>query len=611
MCGLYGYIGNYQIDLAKAIEPIHHRGPDANGYWIHHRGMDKISKDVALGAELGSKVALGFKRLAIIDLQEHSNQPFIDALNNFVIVFNGEIYNYLEIRKELEQEGVRFRTKSDTEVLLASYINWGTNCFERFNGMWACLIYDKLKEQIVLSRDRFGIKPLHYFQFKNEIHVFSEIKQIFGYADFNIEMNPNVLRDYLESGVLDASNETFYKGVYSFPPSHFAILNLNGQLSINPQRYWDLKNAPLDLTYSEAIKRFKELFTQSVELRFRADVPVGACLSGGLDSSSIVSLSGHLGKKINTFSVDNRDPQLSEIQYVKEVVGKYESLNSKVTYNEENDLDLLSKILSIQDEPISGLGVIAQWRVMKLAADNKVTVLLDGQGGDEILGGYRKYLFFYLKELLRKGKILSFTRESLSFLRDKEFNLFDKEGVRRYLNKTNVDEYLSPTALSLEKKHNIGISGASGFAQKSYEDIYFYSYPQLLRYEDRNSMAFSLESRMPFLDYRLVEFVYSLPSTYKLRKGFTKAILRDSMKGILPDSVRLRRSKLGFATPEKEWMQNVHRSYFLDYFKNMSNPYINTERLYFDFEQRSIKLDYKSLLRIFLFDYWYQLSIAN
>jgi asparagine synthase (glutamine-hydrolysing) len=287
------------------------------------------------------------------------------------------------------------------------------------------------------------------------------------------------------------------------------------------------------------------------------------------------------------------------------VVNKYPALTSVIGYNEENDLELLDTIFAIQDEPISGLGVIAQWRVMQLAAKNNVVVLLDGQGGDEILGGYRKFVFFYLKELLRQGNIVKALKEGIHFLSAADYKIFEKEGVRRYLNNTGVVGFLSDDLLKTEKLHNIGLSGASDFMEKSYEDIFKYSYPQLLRYEDRNSMAFSLESRVPFLDYRLVEFVFGLPASYKIRNGYTKAILRDSMKGILPDSVRLRKSKLGFATPEKRWIIDTHENYFREYFQKMNNPYIKNNLVYSDFNSER-RLDYKSLLRIYLFDRWFK-----
>lgn len=607
MCGIFGYIGFKSFSMEKAISVISHRGPDAFGYLTYDCVLSDLKNEKEASITEGKKVAFGFRRLAIIDLQSHSNQPFSEESQHYHIIFNGEIYNYPELRELLKKEGYSFQTSSDTEVLLKSYMHWGTNCFQHFNGMWAVCILDLNKRKLIVSRDRFGIKPLYYHIDTTGISFFSEIKQIFE-ASIDKKINESVVRDFLESAVLDASEETFFKGVYRFPQSHYAELCLDeDNWEIKPVKFWDLKKeAYSGITYPDAVDQFRDFFRKSIDLRFRSDVPVGACLSGGLDSSSIVSFAGFLGKKINTFTIDNKDKELSEIEYVAEVVNKYPGLTSVVGYNEENDIELLDNIFDIQDEPISGLGVIAQWRVMQLAAKNNVVVLLDGQGGDEIFGGYRKFVFFYLKELLLQGNITKALKEGFHFLSASDFKIFEKEGVRRYLNKTGVVGFLSDDLLKRGRLHNIGLTGASGLMEKSYEDIFKYSYPQLLRYEDRNSMAFSLESRVPFLDYRLVEFVFGLPSSYKIRDGYTKAILRDSMKGILPDSVRNRKSKMGFATPEKLWIESNKNQYFFKYLEKLDNPYVNGKLLAEDFSKRNPSLDYKSTLRLYLFDRWFQ-----
>jgi len=605
MCGIFCYIGEESVDVEEAISVIHHRGPDADGFLTYHVPDQRISRNSDSALSAGNKVAFGFKRLAIIDLNESSNQPFSLESADYHIIFNGEIYNYIELRETLTKIGYRFQTSSDTEVLINAYKHWGSECFQKFNGMWSLAILDLKQRKLILSRDRFGIKPLYYHKTSKGIYFFSEIKQILQ-TSYKKEVNKNVIKPFLVSGILDASKETFFKGVYSFPAAHYAEISLdNISLELDPLKYWDLERTTIsNINYPDAVERFRQLFQQSIELRFRSDVPVGACLSGGLDSSSIVSLSGFLGKRINTFTIDNKDRNLSEIQYVNDTVAKYSTLTSVVGYNEENDLDLLDNIFEIQDEPFAGLGLLAQWRVMKLASQNDVVVLLDGQGGDELLGGYRKFVFFYLKELLAQGKFTTALQEGYKFLGATDFKLFEKEGIRRYLNRTGVAEFLNENIRFQSVEHNIGIGGANGFLDKSYDDIFHYSYPQLLRFEDRNSMAFSLEARVPFLDYRLVEFTFSLPSKYKIHNGYTKAILRDSMKDILPDSVRLRKSKMGFATPEERWIKSTHRSHFSSYLKHMTNPYLKNDKIYADYESKQSRLDYKSLLRIYLFDRW-------
>jgi asparagine synthase (glutamine-hydrolysing) len=609
MCGIFSYFGSSAVDLEKAIEIINHRGPDSNGYLVFRENENyKAECDPNIAHVSGKKVAFGFARLAIIDLKNHSNQPLSIQSDNYHIVFNGEIYNYKELRMELESYGYKFHTDSDTEVLLTSFVHWGEQCVTKFNGMWAFTILDLRKRQLFISRDRFGVKPLYYMVNSLGVTFFSEIKQIYT-SQVKKEINENVVRDFLESAILDAGVETFYKNVFRFPASHSATLSLDSvDYSVKPVRYFDLltNEQRINISYHEACEEFLSIFKSSIDLRYRSDVPVGACLSGGLDSSSIVSLAAHLGKDVVAFTVDNAQKELSEIGYVRKVCEKYSNVSLKVTFNESNDLDMLDRVLGFQDEPISGLGVIAQWRVMQLAKENNVVVLLDGQGGDEILGGYRKFVFFYLKQLIKEGKLLKAASEAKNFLSQDEFRLFDLEGIKRYTNRTGVSKFFTDTAHSLSRNFRIDIKSADGFSDKSYQDVFYFSYPQLLRYEDRNSMAFSLESRVPFLDYRLVSFVYNLPTEYKIKSGFTKAILRDGLKEILPEEIRNRKSKLGFATPEKKLFHEDKDRYFSRYFETMDNPYINGKLVASDFQKNSPSLDYKSSLRLYLFDRWFQ-----
>ena len=609
MCGIFTYLGSKALNIDKAIDVVNHRGPDSKGFLIFNDLVNfRPEKKSQASNEDGKKVVFGFARLAIIDLHNHSNQPFSSQGNLYHIVFNGEIYNYKELRKELESKGYHFITGSDTEVLLVSYIHWGENCVSYFNGMWAFSILDSVKKQLFISRDRFGVKPLFYYKDNNGIYFFSEIKQIFS-CGIGKEINEFVIRDFLESAILDAGNETFFKNIYRFPASHSAVISIDcDDYKLEPYRYFDLSvtDSSDKISYSDACSEFVSLFKSSIDLRYRSDVPVGACLSGGLDSSSIVSMAASLGKEVFAFTVDNKQKELSEISYVNKVCQKYSNINLKVTYNDDQDLTLLDDVLTFQDEPISGLGVIAQWKVMKLAKQNNVVVLLDGQGGDEIFGGYRKFLFFYLKQLIREGKIIKAASEAARFLGQNEFNLFDLEGLKRYTNTSGVNKYLSAKSLLLDRKFRIDFKSADGFKDKSYQDIFFFSYPQLLRYEDRNSMAFSLESRVPFLDYRLVSFIFNLPSSFKIRNGYTKALLRDGLRGILPDQVRLRKSKLGFATPEKQLISIDKDSYFSRYLYKMDNPYINGKFLSENMLKNKPSLDYKSILRLYLFDRWFQ-----
>lgn len=611
MCGLFCYFGETGVDLSKAMDVVRHRGPDSQGY-LFFSASNNYSPDLNYmrSKEHGKKIAFGFTRLSIIDLHNQSNQPFSSLCNQYHIVFNGEIYNYLELSEKLKEKGFKFKTNSDTEILLASYIYWGEDCVNHFNGMWAFVIFDTLRKVLFISRDRFGVKPLFYSYSNNGIYFFSEIKQIFQ-CGIKKEINENIVRDYLESSILDAGRETFYKNIFRFPASHSASVSIDSQdYEIKPYRYFEINNN-VDynkIQYGEAVIEFTRLFQSSIKLRYRSDVPVGACLSGGLDSSSIVAMSALMGNDINAFTVDNRLKEISEIYYVNKLCEKYRNINLKITYNGENDIDKLDSVFEIQDEPISGLSVIAQMRVMELAKANKVVVLLDGQGSDEIFGGYKKYIFFYLKELFLKGDIRKLLFEAYYFYTKGDINLFELEGIRRYTNRTGVENYLSNYLLSLDRNFSINFKEFKDFKDLSYKDISLFSYPQLLRYEDRNSMAFSLESRMPFLDFRIVSMVYNLPTSYKINNGFTKILLRDSMKSILPDEIRLRHSKLGFAINEKQILFSSLNEYFHKYFSRMNNPYVMNKLLSQDFSRKIPKLDYRSYLRLYLFDRWYQKS---
>jgi asparagine synthase (glutamine-hydrolysing) len=613
MCGFFISVGTNTVDIKKSTEIISHRGPDSDGYLEYSildkkifKGLGEIKKDNK------PKVVFGFRRLSIIDLHSTSNQPFSDPSNNFHIVFNGEIYNYIELRNELKKIGHQFVTESDTEVLLHSYIEWGKNCLRRFNGMWSFCILDIRKEVLFCSRDRFGIKPFYYHQNNNGIVICSEIKQFFQNNFIKKNINENLIRDFLELSLVDHTNDTFYNGIKALPAAHYSEISLKNYNIINTIKYWELKpnNKYCKNTLEENTEIFKELFIDSIRLRHRSDVKVGACLSGGLDSSSIVSVSRYLNKITSTFTCTNSYPEFDESEYIDELIDLYPEIkNNSVEMKEEfliNDLDLL---LSFQDEPITTFGVLAQWKVMELAKRNNITVLLDGQGGDEVLGGYRKYYAFYLKELFKQFKFVTFSKELYFLSTNKENNFFEKKGIKRYMNKLGVNKVLTDRCLNIKALSNIGISSASSFKEKSIHDIKYFSYPALLRYEDRNSMAFSIESRVPFLDYRIVDFLHSIPNNNILKNGVTKYILRKSLVGILPDKIRQRKSKLGYSTPETIWLNGSMRNYFGKYFNKMNNPYIDSYKVSRGFEgQKDYVLDPESYIRIYLFDRWYRIN---
>lgn len=614
MCGIFGYVGTNKIALKEATDIIQHRGPDADGFLSYFPKENKLffnASDNASDNQL--RLNLGFRRLAIIDLKKHANQPFSDSSKKYHIIFNGEIYNYIEVRKELEKEGFHFKTQSDTEVLLKAYIHWGKECLQYLNGMWAFAILDLKRQKLFCSRDRFGIKPFFYsFTPSNGLFFASEIKQLL-VAGVKKEFNSKLLKDYLDLAILDHTAETWYKNIFHLPAAHYLELDLNTPTKFSIQRYWQLKPQSHyeNINWEEAKASFKKLFYDSVKLRFRSDVPVGSCLSGGLDSSSIVATaSDSFDFPIHTFTLSSDYKQFDESHYVKELTKKYNNINPSFCQLDETAFkNQFDKVLFHQDEPFSSMSILAQWEVMRLAKENGVTVLLDGQGGDEQLAGYRKFYAFYLKEKLQKGQLVQFAREAAFLFKNREFNFFDKDGLKRYLNLSqNTFQIYSDLGQKLQRQSQIGLSGAQTLRERSKMDIEQYSFPPLLRYEDRNSMAFSLETRVPFMDYRLVEFLYSIPSDFKIKRGYTKAILRDSLKGVLPDSIRLRIAKLGFSTPQEIWMRKHLKPYFIKYFEQMNNPYLNNQNILVNYQNigKNTSISPFLFFRIFCFDRWFQ-----
>ena len=611
MCGIFGYIGKRKINLKKATDIIAHRGPDAEGFLQYIPAKNEINRSHIIEFE-GLKVALGFRRLAIIDLEDRSNQPYSDSSGKYHITFNGEIYNYLEIRNILVRIGYQFRTDSDTEVLLKAYIEWGNDCFNRFNGMWALAIIDLPKRKVVCSRDRFGIKPFFYHQTKEGAILWaSEIKQFFATGVEKV-LNENVIKDFIDKNIIDFSDETFFSGINHIPAGHLMEVTLeNKEPEIIIKRYWELveKEEYLDISYSEAQERFKYLFLDSIKLRFRSDVPVGSCLSGGLDSSSIVSVAAHsLNIPIHTFTSKFDIKAFDESQYVHMLSEYYPNIHSKFCQlNEDLFLSEIDQVLFHQDEPFGSMSILAQWEVMKLAKHNDVKVLLDGQGGDELLAGYRKYYAFYLKEKLLKGQLGKFGSAFYNLIINREFQFFDFKQFKRYLEINPRLNYYSELGKRLKSRVNIGLGATNGTRDRSKLDVEKFSFPPLLRFEDRNSMAFSIETRVPFMDYRLVEFLYSIDSDHKIKDGYTKAIMRDALDGILPEMIQKRKSKLGFSTPQEIWMGGKLKPFFVDYFSHMKNPYFNIGEIVHAFSSypgNNISSDF--FFRIFCFCQFYK-----
>jgi asparagine synthase (glutamine-hydrolysing) len=510
---------------------------------VAHRGPD--AKSVEFYEEGAVFVSFGHRRLSIIDLNDNANQPF--HYENHTIVFNGEIYNFLELKKELKEKGVVFKTKSDTEVLIKSYAYWGQECLNKFNGMFSFLIYDRSKKEVFLARDRFGIKPLYYYVNENsEIFFASEIKQIISLDSYTAIGNVNAIGNFIENRYIDYSNETFFHNIFQICGGEAAIVNLT---TLEIDRYDWYKIEDSESAPNPTVKDFYQLFKSSIELRLRSDVEVGSCLSGGVDSSSIVCMADSLlkGRKKNmlkTFTSCFDDEKFDEREYVnltKSVT------NIDATYLFPQSLDFFNKINSliyIHDEPIWSSSIFAQHEVFSSASRAKVKVILDGQGADEVFCGYSG--IFYPTYFNRLSKFLQIKELTRSVNKKASLFLFLKQFLP-------IKTKTSETKVMLLNFNN---QFRSNFESLKDQTSYFIKYhlPALLHYEDRNSMANSIESRLPFLDFRLVEFGYHMPDHFKISNGMGKVVIRNAMRGVTPDEILDNKNKKGFVTPQKGWI---------------------------------------------------------
>ena len=543
MCGIAGiYKFNnssvYLDDLKKMTDVIIHRGPDGEGYWVNPE----------------KNIGFGHRRLSIIDLTENAKQPMQYANERYTITFNGEIYNYIEIKNELQSKGYQFTSHSDTEVLLALYDLKKEQCLQDLDGMFAFAIWDEKEKQLFCARDRFGEKPFHYYQDESCFIFASEIKQFWA-TNINKTLDSTKLLSYVKTGTIENKEDitsTFFKNIKCLDAAHYLIIDFNKKTTL--QKYWDidLNNKLFKGTIEQAAEKFLELFTESIKLRLRSDVPVGSSLSGGLDSSSIVMLIDALkGKELkqNTFSARFKDFEKDEGKYIEQVVGACKNVEVHYTWPDKDYFEkVFEKVTYHQDEPFGSASIVAQYAVMELAKQNNVTVLLDGQGADEQLAGYLHYYHTYLNQLFYQ-KLDKYNNEYKEYLKYHQ-NVYPYLSVPRtenfrmklgrYRRTILKQEMPYKNALSVELK-----SSTTGLGLK-----------ELLRYADRNSMAHSREVRLPFLSHKLVEFVFSLPDEYKINAGWTKFVLRKSMDKILPNSICWRVDKVGYEPPQKRWIQS-------------------------------------------------------
>lgn len=581
MCGIAGIINfNYSNKVDQDVlelinDAIKHRGPDDEGFYIDRN------------------IGLGHRRLSIIDI-EGGHQPMTNEDGTIWIVYNGEIYNYLELRGDLVFKGHKFKTHSDTEVIIHLYEEYGEKCLERLNGMFAFALWDKNKKRIFAARDRLGIKPFYYYCDSNKFIFASEIKAILKHDDIKAEPNWNGILDYLTFQFC-LGDKTLFKGIKKLLPGHYLVLHpQNPSLSIH--EYWDL-DYTIDNYHTEDYfsDKLLMLIEDSVRLQLRSDVPLGAHLSGGLDSSTITCIaSSLLGSRIKTFTGGFKEGKdYDETKYAK-IVSKFAKTEYFEIFPTALDfIEVLPKLIYYLDEPVAGPGVFPQYFVSKLASEN-VKVVLGGQGGDEIFGGYARYLIAYLEQCL-KGAIFETQEEgkyvvtldsiipNLTLLQqykpmlqyfwtDGLFEPMDKRYFKLIDRSNGLENLLTADLLKIRKNYSVfdgfqkifnNPNTLSYFNKMTYFDIKTLL-PALLQVEDRMSMAVSLESRVPLLDHRIVELIASMPPTMKFRGGMSKYIFKNAIKNVIPKEILNRKDKMGFPVPLSEWYQDSLKGYIQD-----------------------------------------------
>ncbi len=556
MCGVSGIINRYDKEVNREeIKDINdliaHRGPDDEGFYFE------------------KNFAFGHRRLSILDLSSDGHQP-MHYLDKYTITYNGEVYNYLEIKEELLEFGYKFNSNTDTEVILASYDKWGEACANKFNGMWAFAIYDKEKNIIFCSRDRFGIKPFYYTEINNKFVFGSEIKQLLDFYEKNI-VNNKILIDYLLYGLEEHTSETFFKDIYKLEQSHNLIYDLTAN-TFKIEKYFDIEiDTKLNnLSEAESIEKIKNNLEDAIELRLRSDVKVGTCLSGGLDSSSIAAMASEkyfekTNEKFIAIHAKSIEKKTDESHFAREVAN-YCNLNLiEVEPQLEDITNNIEKVVYTQEEPFGSPSVFMQYFVMKKARENGCIVMLDGQGGDETLFGYENYYAVYFASLVNKFQFLQFFKVFKKLI---VFKVTKKQILKSTIsvllgNKMRYLKSLFGVAqlklkIKYDEKRLKSLYNFKKFKDFQKRELMTRNLPHLLRYEDKNSMKHSVETRLPFIDYKFVSSALSINDEFKFKGGYLKYLLRKVVNNILPKSIVWRTNKFGFEAPTDMWI-NQHR----------------------------------------------------
>ena len=604
---------------AKLDAALEHRGPDASGQATYLR-------DGAACAPEAAEVALVHRRLSIIDLDARANQPMSSADGRYVVIFNGEIYNYVELREELARAGHSFQTTSDTEVLIAAFASWGEQALRRFVGMFAFALLDRQRRELVLARDPFGIKPLFFASGGALFAVASEIGPLLDVPGVRRDIDQARTCLFLSTGQTDESERTMFAGVRSLPAGSFARIALNAP-SVRPISYWTPSVAPYERAPGFAARELRETFLDSVKLHLRSDVATGIALSGGIDSSSILACARHVGGPkldLRTFSFTATGSEVDETPYIEIAARAVGAQSHMVRIEPDEIVSDIDRLVAVQGEPFGSLSMYAQHRVMGLARQHGIKVILDGQGADELFAGYRPYLARRLTELLASFRV----SEAIRFLRA----MVSLPGASPVLIAQALEPAVSPRLRGLLRRM-IGrpvlppwidarwfadrtalttvrslTGGTRFFHDALVQGLTETVLPALLRYGDRNSMAFSIESRVPFLTPALADLAYSLPAAQLVdSRATSKAVLRLAMRGIVPDAILDRRDKVAFSTPDRMWARSL-QPWFVRTFSSdaaRSLPWLKPDLALQALEQRTARS------APFGFDLWRTISVIR
>lgn len=588
MCGIavyYNKTGITKDSLAASLaslELVRHRGPNGDGVALINTktGDIKFLRTQDTPADISATLTitgyqdcsadlfLGHRRLSIIDLSSGGFQPMTDAHGN-CIVFNGEVYNYLEIKEELKKLGLLFKTNSDTEVVLTAYRTWGKDCLQKFNGMWSICIWDAMHKRFFISNDRFGVKPLYYYEQAGSFILASEIKQLKAYTNNPLTINPNNLSDFLTEGYTDTSENTIYDKVYRFRKAHYVLFNSidyqQGFLKDNQVRYYQINTKRTTLGEEGAIAAFRKLLYDAVRLRMPADVDFGFAISGGIDSSAILYTARNIirneninHKLIGFSAIFPGHKQSDESKFVKIVSADLPCLTIYSNPMEEFSIDSFEQHVYHQDEPLSDTSFLAQWSVYAKVKQIGIKILLNGQGADEVFAGYHHHFYRYCRQLLIQGKLSEY------------FSLVNQYAEIKQIRSERVHKIIFDE-IKLKTKMLLGIARFDSALVKYWNkidtlgemlkgDFDTFQLPTYLRVDDRNSMAHSIESRHPFMDYRLVEFGYLLPYNLLIKNGWQKFLIRKSMHE-MPEAIRYRKDKKGFTTPQESWVEKYKKEF--------------------------------------------------